>query len=304
MTREQLDRLFDQAAKHFNSSGKALNEDVRRLEEWLEMQTHLPKMLDAHALRNFLILNKGSVEVTKQRIDGYYSVRARVPEIAYEMNPKRPHMKEFDKIAYVVDHPQLTDDMCKLTFFKIKGEFISPNLDPINYIRKMAALTELKLRHDVMHGDIFVFDYKGLTLNAALKVTPMLLYKVFVVLHDGVLSTRFKAAHIINMAPPITKMMQAVKIVMKPKLFERVHIHSDEDALKKVIPLNLLPSDWGGKGLSLQELEEILDAKLAQNQELFDRLDEIKVDEDLRPKKLIDDCNLGVHGNFKKIEID
>ena len=45
MTREQLDRLFDQAAKHFNSSGKALNEDVRRLEEWLEMQTHLPKML-------------------------------------------------------------------------------------------------------------------------------------------------------------------------------------------------------------------------------------------------------------------
>ena len=42
---EQRERMFDEAAKQFNSSGKALKEDVNRLQEWLETQPHLPKML-------------------------------------------------------------------------------------------------------------------------------------------------------------------------------------------------------------------------------------------------------------------
>ena len=50
---------------------------------------------DAQALKNFLLLNKCSFEITKQKIDNYYSARSKVPEIAFEMNPKRPYFKEF-----------------------------------------------------------------------------------------------------------------------------------------------------------------------------------------------------------------
>ena len=49
---------------------------------------------------------------------------------------------------------------------------------------------------------------------------------------------------------------------------------------------------------------DALEAKFVENQELFDRLDEIKVDEALRPEKLKDDYTLGFHGSFKKIDID
>ena len=42
---EQQQRMFDEVAKKFNSSGKALKEDVNRLQQWLETQTHLPKIL-------------------------------------------------------------------------------------------------------------------------------------------------------------------------------------------------------------------------------------------------------------------
>ena len=52
-------------------------------------------ILDSQALKNFLLLNKCSFEITKQKIDNYYSVRSRVPDIAFEMNPKRPYFKEF-----------------------------------------------------------------------------------------------------------------------------------------------------------------------------------------------------------------
>ena len=47
-----------------------------------------------------------------------------------------------------------------------------------------------------------------------------------------------------------------------------------------------------------------LEARCVKNQELFDRLDEIKVDESLRPAKLEDNDTLGVYGSFKKLDID
>ncbi|KAJ3647070.1 hypothetical protein Zmor_024617 [Zophobas morio] len=301
---EQQQRMFDEVAKKFNSSGKALKEDVNRLQQWLETQTHLPKILDEHALCNFMILNKCSIEIAKKKIDNYYSVRAKVPEVVYKMNPKLHHHKEFNSMIYLVDHPQLTDDMYKLTFFKVKGETVSPDYDPVNFTRKLVSMAELKLRYDVMYGDILVLDCKGFTLNVAMRITPLMFYKLFVVLYDGVMSSRVKAVHVLNMAPPLTKILQIIKTILKPKIFERICIHSNEDALKKVIPLNLLPTDYGGKGLSLQELEDALEAKYAQNQELFDRLDEIKVNEELRPEKLEDDDTLGFYGSFKKIDVD
>ncbi|KAJ3647003.1 hypothetical protein Zmor_024554 [Zophobas morio] len=304
MTNQDIDRMFDTVAKMFDSSGKALNEDVLRLQEWLETQPHLPKMLDEHALRNFMILNKCSIEIAKQKIDNYYSFRAKLPEVSYEMNPKLPYLQEYNKMAYLVDHPQLTDDMYKLTFFKVKGETVSSDYEPINFVRKLTTMIELKLRHDVMFGDIFVFDCKGFTFNVALRITPMLVYKTFVLLYDGVVSSRVKAIHLINVEPPIAKVVQMLKATIKPKIFQRIYIHSEDDVLKKVIPLNLLPTDFGGDGLSLQELEDALEAKFVENQELFDRLDEIKVDEALRPEKLKDDYTLGFHGSFKKIDID
>ncbi|XP_063903554.1 uncharacterized protein LOC135122985 [Zophobas morio] len=304
MLNRDADRLFDKAAKIFNSSGKKLSEDVLRLQEWLETQPHLPNMLDGHALRNFLILNKCSIEIAKQKIDNYYSARAKVPEVANEMNPKLPYHKEFNSMVYLVDHPQLTDDMYKLTFFKAKGETVSPNYKPVNFMRKITTMAELKLRHDVMYGDIFVVDCKGFTLNVALRITPMMFYKVAVVLYDGVMSSRIKAVHLVNMAPPLTKILNIGKSFIKPKLFQRIHIHPEEDCLKKVIPLNLLPTDYGGEGLSLQQLDDALEAKYSQNQELFDRLDEIKIDEKLRPQKLKDDNTLGFYGSFTKLEID
>ncbi|XP_063903922.1 alpha-tocopherol transfer protein-like [Zophobas morio] len=304
MRNNKVDDLFDKAAKQFNSSGKALDEDTIRLQKWLQTQPHLPKMLDSQALKNFLLLNKCSFEITKQKIDNYYSVRSRVPDIAFEMNPKRPYFKEFKDMIYFVDYPQLTDEMYKITYFKAKGEIIPDKYEPVYTMRKYLVMQELKLRYDIMHGDILVFDCKGHTLNIALKATPVLIYKTMVLLYQQVFSMRIKAVHVINLPPVLKTAVNLVKSFLKPKLAARIYIHSDEEVLKTLIPLNLLPVDFGGEGLSLQELEDDLEARCAKNHELFDRLDEIKVDESLRPAKLEDNDTLGVYGSFKKLDID
>ncbi|XP_063903537.1 alpha-tocopherol transfer protein-like [Zophobas morio] len=304
MSNDKTPDLFDKPARQYNSSGRALAEDAIRLQKWLETQPHLPKMLDTQAVKNFLLLNKCSFEITKQKIDNYYSVRAKVPDIAFEINPKRPCHQEFNDMVYFVDYPQLTDEMYKITYFKAKGGFLPDNYEPINIPRKYFIMQELKLRYDVMHGDILVFDCKGHTLNIALKVTPVLAYKTIVLLYQQVFSIRIKAVHLINMPPILKTVLNLVKSLLSPKLAARIYVHGDENILKKLIPLNLLPVDFGGDGLSLEELEGILKARCAKNQELFERLGEIKVDENLRPEKLEDDDTLGVYGSFKKLEID
>ncbi|KAJ3647076.1 hypothetical protein Zmor_024622 [Zophobas morio] len=122
-------------------------------------------------------------------------------------------------------------------------------------------MQELRLRCDVMHGDILVFDCKGHTLNIALKATPVFIYKTMVLLYQQIFSMRVKAVHVINMPPFVKTVINLIKGVLKPKLAARIYIHSDEEVLKKLIPLNLLPVDFGGEGLSLQELEGKLTGK-------------------------------------------
>ncbi|XP_063903560.1 alpha-tocopherol transfer protein-like [Zophobas morio] len=303
MTSQDQQRIFDKAARQFNSNIKALDEDVLRLEKWLKTQPHLPNLLDQNCLRNFLILNKCSIEIAKQKVDNYYSIRPKIPEIAYTMNPKLPFHKEFNSVVYLVNHPQLTDDLYKLTFFKIKGESLPDSYEPIDFVKKFSSIQEMRLRDDVMCGDVVVADFRGLPLNIALKITPMLVYKS-VILYERTVSARLKAVHAVNLVPPLMNIIRALKSVIKPKLFERLHVHSELDDLKKFIRPDLLPVDFGGEGLSLQELEDALEEKYRKNQDLFDRLDKIKIDETLRPTKLENSDVLGYYGSFKKIEID
>ncbi|XP_063903557.1 alpha-tocopherol transfer protein-like [Zophobas morio] len=303
MTTQDLEPMFDRAARQFNSNLKALDEDVLGLEEWLNTQPHLPKLFDKNCLRNFLILNKCSIEIAKQKIDNYFSIRAKLPEIALGINPKLPYHRTFNEAAFLVEHPQLTDEMYRLTFFQVKGESLPESYEPINFVKKFHTIQEMRMRDGVMCGDVVVVDYRGFPLSIALKVTPMLVYKTLL-LYERILSARLKAVHSINTAPYIMNIVRALKSVIKPKVFERLHFHPDLDSLKKVIRPDLLPVDFGGEGLSLQELEDALEEKYRKNQDLFDRIDKIKVDESLRPQKLEDSDFLGFYGNFKKLEID
>lgn len=44
--------------------------------------------------------------------------------------------------------------------------------------------------------------------------------------------------------------------------------------------------------------------KYSEHKALFDELDNLQINEDLRPERLINDDILGYYGNFKKLDVD
>ncbi|KAJ3652208.1 hypothetical protein Zmor_018193 [Zophobas morio] len=296
------DCVLQNVLDSFNTSEKSLQQDVITLTKWMQTQPHFPEIMEPKTLQNFLIQNKFSIERCKQKIDMYYTIKSKLPEIYGTINPNSPGMHRARSILYSVLHPRLTKEMCRVLFMKVR------NKDRVNELligdisRNFINLQELRMREDVVFGDVMVLDCQGLA-PLLFKVTPMSMYKSTVLIYERVYSLRLKKVYLLNLPAVGEKILSIVKKIMLPKLFERIEICTAE-TLKESFPIDMLPKDYGGEGYSLEELKDMWDAKFLEKKDFYDRLDQTRIHENLRPGKLKDDDILGVYGNFKKVDLD
>uniref|UniRef100_A0A6P7GHK6 Uncharacterized protein LOC114342716 n=1 Tax=Diabrotica virgifera virgifera TaxID=50390 RepID=A0A6P7GHK6_DIAVI len=118
------------------------------------------------------------------------------------------------------------------------------------------------------------------------------------------LNSRIKQFHFFNCPSYVDLLFKLCKQFLKPKLYERIRIHKSTDTLLDYIPAEVLPSDYGGKEKSVEELQKDWNAKLAEYQEVFDQRDGLKVNESLRPTPLENAEAYGVQGTFKNLSVD
>ncbi|XP_044272457.1 uncharacterized protein LOC123016249 [Tribolium madens] len=297
--------VLGRVAKSLNyPSVQALKNDVFVLKEWMKTQPHLPEIMAEKMIENFLILNKGSIELTKEKIDMYYTVRSHLPEVFDESNPKLPEMRQIVDAVHVVALPKLTKEMFRVSFSKIRNTELMEKIDFNKVIAHLVNCQEIRLSEDVAFGDIFIVDAADASFNLMLKFTPSILYKTLILIYERLFSMRLKAVYVFNAPPFVEKIVTIVKGFIKPKMFDRIHIYPDSSFLLKCFDKEQIPSDYGGEEKSLCELQELGKLKRVEYQERFDKLDNLRVNEKLRPEKLINDENLGFYGNFKKLEID
>ncbi|CAH1382792.1 alpha-tocopherol transfer protein-like [Tenebrio molitor] len=308
MTKEPLfeveNDVLDKVIKHYGRSKKSFDDDVATIRRWMSNQLHFPEILDNKIIENFLIMNKCSIERTKEKIDMYYTVRSTLEDIYGSINPHLPHMQESMEIFSIVPHPKLTKEMNRVFFSKVRKENLMDKLQPENCLRFVINLQEIRIREDVAFGDILVGDWNGVCASFITKISPTMLYKTLVVVYEKVFSARLKAVYCINMHPISIKIMELAKKIMKPKLAARIHILPNAEELKQHIPEDILPKEFGGTGSSFDELHELLKKKMLEEKNLFDHLDKLRVNENLRPEKLTNDEKLGFYGNFKKLDLD
>ncbi|XP_063904190.1 alpha-tocopherol transfer protein-like [Zophobas morio] len=286
------------------SSINSFHEDVRKIREWMMKQPHLPEVMADKKIENFLILNKGSVERCKEKIENYYSVRTHLTEIFENINPKLPYMDYTLKAMYLVPLPKLTKNMYRVFYHKIRDAPLTANFDYNYAVRLVVNIQELRLTEDVAYGDVFIIDGQNTPPSLVFKVKLTTLYNALVVIYKKVFSNRMKALYLINAPSSVEWILTVIKSVIKPKLFERIHVCENWNTVFEQIGEEILPRDCGGKEKSLEELQDTLRQEFNKHQEYFNQLDALRVNEELRPQRLKNSNMFGFSGNFKKLDID
>ncbi|KAJ3618934.1 hypothetical protein MTP99_005732 [Tenebrio molitor] len=284
----------------FGTTVQMVNKDVEIIKEWLQTQIHLPEIMDDVKIKNFLTLSKFSIENTKQKIDMYYTIRSVIPDLFDSSNPKLPHMKLFRDLTYCCTHPKAVNGIHRVYFLKAKA----PNTYNAHHaMMQLFDIFEMRLYEDCLIDDYFIFDLENITFSDMNNITPSLVAKS-VAVYKKVYSLRLKKIYFINAPPYVSMLLSILKVVLKPKIYNRLQVDQKAEVLKEVFTDDTLPKDYGGEGPSLEEMNEMTVQKLAQYQERFDLLDTLRVNENLRPEKLDNDEILGFYGNFKKLDVD
>ncbi|KAJ3624285.1 hypothetical protein MTP99_017923 [Tenebrio molitor] len=295
---QQVEEVRKNVYKIFNKDEQSAKEDVQMVKEWLRTQHHLPEMMNDNMILNFLIMNKFSIERTKQKIDMYYTIKNVIPDVY--CNPKSPQIKDFMKDVYVCLHPVPAKGLYRVYWYKIKES------NKVS-VRKLSMVTnnvvEIRLNEDCFYRDITILDMDNVSLNDIMKITPTDIGRIISV-YEKVFSFCLEAYYIVNAPSFTSKLIAICKSLMKPKIFNRIQVHQDTEILKELFSAEDLPRDYGGKGPTLQELNDLIMQKFEEYEDRFDQLDKLRVDENLRPEKLNNDEILGFHGNFRKLDVD
>ncbi|KAJ8933812.1 hypothetical protein NQ314_013784 [Rhamnusium bicolor] len=232
----------------------------------------------------FLITNKFSIERTKQKLDMYYTIRPLIPELFENKNPSLPHMQKMFDVVYYCPLPQLTKEMFRVIVLKIRAD--PDSFNTYDFFAHQLSITEVRLHEDVTLGDLYIVDYEHLKMGHVVKMTPMHLKKAATIM-EKVFSNRLKGIHFINYPPFVDILIKIGKTILSPKLMGR---YVDANA-NGVLTCDVF-------------LTDLWKLKIAEYKERFDKLDKMKVNENLRPAPLKNDDILGYHGNFKSLDMD
>ncbi|KAJ3644908.1 hypothetical protein Zmor_022607 [Zophobas morio] len=264
----------------FGETEETVTEYINTIKLWLEKQTHLPEIMDDTRIRNILHLCKFNVEKTKEKIDNYYTLRTKYPNVFNGSNPKLQTLKETMATIHLCNHPKLLDGTHRVVFVGPKKKNV---LDSVNGIKLFFCVYEIRLQEDLMIDDIVIVDMTNITFRDICTLSPRMVLAA-VKIYKNTFSMRLRALYFVNSPAYVSIWMALFKLFLPVKIFGRVSSHRDSEILKEIFSPNDLPKDFGGSGPSLHELDEMMKQKFIEHQDRFDLLDTLKVDESLRPQ--------------------
>ncbi|KAJ3644405.1 hypothetical protein Zmor_022139 [Zophobas morio] len=284
----------------FGRNEEMVEDDVNIIKSWMQTQPHLPETMEDVKIRNFLNLNKFSIEKTKEKIDMYYTIRSVIPDVFEVNNLKCEKLENLFKDTYFFTFPKAVNGAHCVYFVKPKTPDTVNLLEVINV---WFAIFEIRLSEDFMVDDIVIVDFENFSLSDIKQCTPTIVSKFFAV-YKKVYALRLKKLIYVNCPSFTSVLVSVLKAVMKPKIFTRLELHEDAAVLKDFFPQDELPRDYGGEGPSLDQLNGNMKKKLFEYENRLQHVYKLRVNETLRPQKLNNDEILGFYGSFKKINVD
>ncbi|XP_060533690.1 alpha-tocopherol transfer protein-like isoform X2 [Cylas formicarius] len=248
---------------------------------------------------------KFSLEKTKRKLDMYFTMRTACPEFFSNRDINRPEMQEISKMGHVPPLPGLTPDGKRVIILRGKDKDVdTPNIADIAKLVLMIGDIRLSAEEQGVAGDVYVLDASVATAKHFSKVTPSVIKKFLVCVQEAY-PVKLKEVHVVNVSPLVETIVQWVKPFIKEKIRNRIHIHSDFEALHSMVPKEILPEEYGGTAGKLQDFHDQWMKKLDEYGPWFKAQENIKADESKRPGKPTNyDDLFGLDGSFRQLTID
>ncbi|XP_017771307.1 PREDICTED: alpha-tocopherol transfer protein-like [Nicrophorus vespilloides] len=293
------DEEFKSILKIRGKTLEQLPEDVDIIKKWLKTQPHLPLLPTDRQIVCFLVMNKFSIERTKEKIDCNYTIKALIPDF-FTKPPSHPDIQKAIGVFSYGILPKLSKNLNRIYVGRLEN---AEDLNVTNTYSYLCMLFEMRTYCDFSNSDEYIYDFSYFPMSALTKFNPMDIKRLLSVI-EKIYSNRMAAIHYINLPAYAQTLISLIKSLLKPKIRERFHVHNSYESLREFFDDDQIPQEWGGSGQTFAELRENMRKLCLEYDGCIKETYSAKVDESLRPNKLINDDVLGYHGNFKKLQVD
>lgn len=278
--------------------------DVKIFKEWYSKQYHLPQNIDEEYFYNF-VSGTNSLEKAKRKIDAYFTLRKRVSEVLSDVGPNTYAFQEHCRQTGMAILPGTTPEGYRVIFSSTWNKD-SDYYDSGAQLFKNLLLIEIGLHlwpTDTSY--ILVQDLKWMPNSAVKTVHLKHILVLSKILRKG-LPIKMKKFYSYNAPTVLYAVISMVRTFLPKKLNDRIVFAKDNSLLKEVVPVEIIPSEAGGEGKSLRELDEYWSQELKAREKWFEEKAKLQSDESKRVKDSfkMEDVDLGIESSFNTLNID
>ncbi|XP_047999644.1 alpha-tocopherol transfer protein-like [Leguminivora glycinivorella] len=277
---------------------------LRTVHEWYQKEPHFPAgQLHDQFISRLLVMRKFSIEKVKQKIDNYYTVRPKLPELLSKRDLTDHNLMKYIRDGFWITLPRTTEEKHRVTILRVQ---YSEGVSVLDLAKVLTMIVDYRMWNDSVLGEQIIFDYTNVTLPLAMQFTPVFIQKS-VYYFTECLGPNIKGVHIINLPPFAEFILSAVKKLLKPKVVRRIHVYKNLQEVLEKFPRNIIPRDLGGTDdVTCQDIADAWEKTLcsASWRNYFKLQDSIHTDETKRIKKKNFQEDFGLDGSFKKLNID
>nr|ATY51962.1 CRAL-TRIO domain-containing protein [Bicyclus anynana] len=294
------------AREFYNLDENRISESLEAIGSWFKKQDHLAevyRLIYPDLLERLFLMSRGSVEMTKNKLDKLFTMRGMMPDICLNMTYRE--FEELNDWLIYVPLPKLNPaDQTRVMMTQV----ISGKADDWNmlaYMRYSFLVGEFRLHYDYSLGDRYVIDLQNTTFSLVTKLNPIILKKAEILCTEG-FGTKIKGIHFLNAPSFVDKLVAIVKQGLRGKVANRLHVHRTYEDFHNEISKEILPKEYGGDGPSCAKLAELWrdTLKTKEAEKIIEINNKLISDETKRMNGKFNEEYFGIPGSFRSLTVD
>ncbi|XP_023309376.2 alpha-tocopherol transfer protein-like [Lucilia cuprina] len=300
--------LENVAKENCNESLELRESSLASLKAWLKKAPHLKARTNDELLLSFLRCSRYSLEDTKKRIDGFYSLKNVFPEVLSNRNIDDSLMDLYNQGIHTIPIKPLSPNGPRIIISQY-SKYDPKKSNPRDAFKLLFMLLEILANEDPntsVAGVAYVIDARDVTMEQMLQYDPYLLKKTWTLV-EHCLPIRFTEIHLINMRKEGQAIFNFVTTFLPAKMPVKFVVHKKAEDLYDHLPRDCMTVEYGGHNGYQPEALKHWENVMLKYKDYFADDDNYGTNEKLRSGIMasaeVSELT-GLSGSFRKLEVD